>query len=289
MKSISQEQRRKFNPLNDFLFLKVMGEKGDEEQLLSFLNAVLNPTGKDRFTSVEILEGRILSPELIGDKKSILDVRAVLQGSTKVNVEVQLRNQHNMDKRSLFYWSREFVKSLEAGQDYRELPRVITVNILNFEAMPAGNFHTCFHLREDRDDILLTDALEIHYLDMVKWRRLKNKDIAGDPLHRWLAWLDPGSPPELIAEVVGMDNAILKASEQQDHILSDEDALRAYEMRQLGHWDWIHQMEYARDEGLKEGREERNVEIARKALAKGIPPELIRDITGLSAEEIGRL
>ena len=45
---------RKFDPLNDYLFIKVMGEKGDEVQLLGFLNAVLGRTGKDRFNSVEI-------------------------------------------------------------------------------------------------------------------------------------------------------------------------------------------------------------------------------------------
>jgi hypothetical protein len=31
----------RFNPLNDYLFLKVMGEEGDEEQRLAFLNAIL--------------------------------------------------------------------------------------------------------------------------------------------------------------------------------------------------------------------------------------------------------
>jgi len=31
----------RFNPLNDYLFLKLMGEEGDEEQCLVFLNAVL--------------------------------------------------------------------------------------------------------------------------------------------------------------------------------------------------------------------------------------------------------
>ncbi|MCL2834743.1 MAG: hypothetical protein FWD78_16350 [Treponema sp.] len=40
------------NPLNDFLFLKTMGEKGDEEQLLGFLNAVLGRTGANRFASI---------------------------------------------------------------------------------------------------------------------------------------------------------------------------------------------------------------------------------------------
>ena len=36
-----------YDPLNDFQFYKVMGEKGDEVQLLGFLNAVLGKTGSE--------------------------------------------------------------------------------------------------------------------------------------------------------------------------------------------------------------------------------------------------
>jgi predicted transposase/invertase (TIGR01784 family) len=92
-----------YTPLNDFLFYKVMGEKGDEVQLLGFINAVLHRTGENRFNSVEILENKTFTPEVIGDKSSTLDVRAVLQDSTRTNIEVQVRNQHNMGRRSLFY------------------------------------------------------------------------------------------------------------------------------------------------------------------------------------------
>ena len=93
MKTISQGEGERFNPLNDFLFLRTMGEKGDEEQLLGFLNAVLDQTGDNRFSSVEILENRSLIGELVKDKSCILDIRAVLQGGTRVNVEVQLLSE----------------------------------------------------------------------------------------------------------------------------------------------------------------------------------------------------
>jgi predicted transposase/invertase (TIGR01784 family) len=96
-------KRQRYDPLNDYLFYKIIGEKGDEFQLLGFINAVLGKTGDDCFSSVEIIENKYLSPKFVGDKASILDVRAVLQGKTKVNIEVQIRNQNNMDRRSLFY------------------------------------------------------------------------------------------------------------------------------------------------------------------------------------------
>jgi hypothetical protein len=83
---------RRFNLLNDYLFLKVMGEKGDEEQLLGFLNAVLQKNDADKLVSVEILEDKTFSPEVIGDKSSILDIRARTDGDRRVNIEVQIRN-----------------------------------------------------------------------------------------------------------------------------------------------------------------------------------------------------
>jgi len=47
---------------------------------------------------------------------------------------------------------------------------VICINIIDFELLETENFHSVFRLREDREShIALTDALEIHFLDMVKY------------------------------------------------------------------------------------------------------------------------
>jgi len=274
------------NHLNDLLFYMIMGEKGDEVQLLGFLNAVLGKTGEDRFTAVEIIENKYLSPKVIGDKSSILDVRAVLQGKTKVNIEVQVRDRHNMDRRSLFYWSREYSVSLEAGQDYKELPDVIAVNIVDFDFPPVRNSHTRFHLREDLDhELVLTDALEIHFLNMVQYRKQRKKILLDDPLNRWLVWLDAGSPPELIEEVVKMDSAIYAANERMVYLTGDKEAMRAYEMRQMALSDYTSSINYALEKGHAEGI----LEIARKMKEMGDSIEKIQTITGLSTETIIQL
>jgi predicted transposase/invertase (TIGR01784 family) len=266
-----EHPRPRLNPLNDWLFLKVMGEKGDEAQLLGFLNAVLRRTGKDNIMSLEIPEHRTFTAEIIGDKTSILDIRAVLADGTKVNIEVQLRNVGNMDKRSLFYWSREYTKGIGAGQDYIELPNVVSINIVNFEFMLAGGFHTAFHLWEDRDkNILLTDALEIHFVDMVKFKALRDKDIKNEPLHRWLTYFDKDSPPELVAEVVQMDTAIRKAQERTAFVASDKEALREYHLREMALSDWTSGVNHARREGLREGLREGKREGLREGKREGL-------------------
>jgi len=303
MKTLGKLPQQRFNPLNDFLFYKIMGEKGDEVQLLGFLNAVLGKTGADRFTSVKIIENKSFTPKVIGDKSSILDVRAVLQGRTKVNIEVQVRNQHNMDRRSLFYWSKEYAESLGEGQDYRKLPNVIAINIVDFNIvdfnyLPVQNFHTRFHLREDSDrDIILTGALEIHFINMVQYRRQAKKGGINDSLDRWLVWLNQKSPPELIAEVVKMDSAIQAANERMIYVTGDKEAIRAYEMRQMALSDYTSAVNYAREEGrrkgikqgMTKGRQESTLEIARKMKGMGDSIKKIHTITGLSVDTIEHL
>jgi predicted transposase/invertase (TIGR01784 family) len=295
-----------------------MGEKGDEVQLLGFLNAVLGRTGEDRFTSVEILENKTFTPQTIGDKSVTFDIRAVLQDKTRVNVEVQLRNQHNMDKRSLYYWGKEYVTSIKEGEDYLELPDVIAINIVDFDYLPSRNFHTCFHLREDRErNIILTNSLEIHFINMVKYHKglrsgskaMLNELLFADPLIRWLAWFDEDSPPELIAEVKKMDSAIVAAADRLGELLANEDVVRFYDMRFKAMCDWTSAQNYATKTGyaeghaagladghaeglaagLAEGMEAEKLEIARKMKVAGLPSAEIAVFTGLSPEAINKL
>jgi predicted transposase/invertase (TIGR01784 family) len=103
---------------------------------------------------------------------------------------------------------------------------------------------------------LLTDALEIHFIDMVKFRMLRDKDIAHDPLHRWLTYFDKDSPPELVEEVVRMDAAILKAQERAAIVAGDKEALREIHLREMGLSDWTSGVNHARREGIREGMRE---------------------------------
>ena len=290
---------KRLNPLNDYLFQKYLGEKGDEEQLLSFLNAVLYKTGKEKLVHVEILENKTLTADIIGSKTSILDIRAIADNNTRANIEIQLKNiGGNMDRRSLFYWSREYSKSISAGQEYTELPNVIAVNITNFEFIRLADFHTTFHLWEDSyKDYMLTDALEIHFVDMVKFKRQQSKDIKNNPLHRWMLFFDKDTPEEVLKEIFDMEEAIKKANEKITYLASDEDAIRLYEMREMAMFDYTSGMNSARREGIAQGRSEgitqgessKSIEIATNLIMDGVDAGIIAKATGLDESAIVRL
>jgi predicted transposase/invertase (TIGR01784 family) len=313
---------KRLKPLNDFAFQKIMGEKGDEKQLLAFLNAVLSPTGKGNLTGVKILEDKDLPADVVGGKLGRLDVLARLANRTWVNVEVQLKNEHNLEKRTLFYWASRYIRNFRSGEDYRDLLPVITINITGFECLvKVEEFHATFHLWEDRQrDFMLTDVCELHFLDMVKFRRYRREEPCfslENPLHRWLAYFDDNSPLELVEEVVKMDKAILMAQTKLEVIARNPELLRTYERYEKAASDWTSSINGARREGeqkglqkglqkgrregeqkglqkgLQKGRQEgelkKAIEIALNLKKIGVPVEHITQVTGLSVEDIAKL
>ena len=60
----------------------------------------------------------------------------------------------------------------------------------------------------------MTDALEIHFIDVKKFNALPEKDIKNDSLHRWLTFFDQNISDDLLKELMDMDAAIYKANEK---------------------------------------------------------------------------
>lgn len=51
-----------------------------------------------------------------------------------------------MDKRTIWYWGKLFSEGIKKGEDYENLTKVITINILDFKYISLEKFHTTFHL-----------------------------------------------------------------------------------------------------------------------------------------------
>ena len=206
---------QRLKPLNDFIFGKTFGEKGDEEQLLSLLNAILAKPKHKTLVRIEIAEHRTFTAEVSVD-----------------------------------------------------------------------DFHTVFHLWEDsHKDCLLTDALEIHFIDVKKFNALPKKDIKNDSLHRWLTFFDQSISDDLLKGLIDMDAAIYKANEKMIFLANDKEVLRLYNMREMAQIDYNSGMKKAGDEGKAEAK----TETARNLLEMNMTHEQIAKATGLTPEEINSL
>jgi predicted transposase/invertase (TIGR01784 family) len=279
---------KRLKPKNDFIFQRLFGEVETKDSLIALLNAILRLEGAFRIVDLTVIENKQLAKELIDDKTGRLDVRAETADSVQVDIEVQLTDQRNMTKRSLFYLSKLFVESIKAGGKYEDLKKTVAINILDFNLLDIARFHSTFHFYEDHEPTyMLTDVLEMHFIEYPKFREV-DKNF-GDPLHRWLLFLDEKLPEDQLKELVSMDPVIKKAEERLEWLSSDEETLRLYEAREFSRIERNSLISEAKAAGRAEGKAEGKAEIASQMLREGLEVSLIAKLTGLSLDKIERI
>ena len=90
-----------------------------------------------------------------------------------------------------------------------------------------------------------------------------------------------------------VDSAINKAYERLNFVTQDKEFLREYHLREMALSDWTTGIDAATEKGIEKGIEkgamQKQIEIAKNSLNKGLPMELIHEITGLDIETIQSL
>ena len=285
------------DPKMDFVFKNIFGTEKNSKILISFLNATLKP--KYLITAVEI-KNTDINKDYIEDKFSRLDVKATTSNEEIINIEIQLKNEYNMIKRSLYYWSKLYSEQLNEGEDYSILKRTICINILNFKYLKTRKFHSSYRLKEIYSNEELTDVAEIHFIEIPK---LEEGTDEKDMLANWIEFLkDPESE-----KVRSLEMTIAEIRQAKDELIrmSNDDTQRElYEMRAKTLKDKISALNEAerkgikkgmekgikkgKEEGIKEGEKNKAIEIA-KSLLDLLDVETIALKTGLSIDEINEL
>lgn len=233
-----------------------------------------------------MIDNKELTRELISDKTAILDVRAKTEDGTQIDIEVQLTNQHNMDKRTLFYWGKLFNENISKGEDYRNLKKVITINILDFDYINLDKFHTKFHLWEDEiKDYMLTDLVEIHFLELPKFNNLEEKNLKEDRLQRWLTFFNSDISEEKLKELMEMDKDIKRAEERLEYLSSDKETIDIYKAREKS----LHERANMISSAMEEGENKKALEIIKNSLMQGLSVDIISKITGKTVDEIEKI
>ncbi|WP_322905322.1 Rpn family recombination-promoting nuclease/putative transposase [Paenibacillus campi] len=297
------------DPRNDFLFKRIFGSEENRDVLLTFLNRTFMEAKKPLLREI-ILLNPYTDKDSPSDKQSILDIHARTTDGELINVEMQLFNRYDMEKRTLFYWSKLYSSQLVQGQSYSTLQRCVTINILNFELLHNDLYHSVFHLREDQTGIALTDDIEIHFLELPKLNA-KSIPIEQGGLANWLLFLKGATPDQW--EVLTMNEPKLKkAMDTLEFLSQDHEARMQYEARQKYLHDQASLMEAAKNAekygfraGIEKGIEQGIEKGIEKGMEQGIQHEkkqtalrllrlkmAIADVamaTGLSEQEVTAL
>ncbi len=267
---------------NDYIFKKIFAKKGNESILKDFLIGVLEiPIEK-----VEVEAEVSLEKQLEENKLGRLDIVAVLNNNTIVNIEIQMINLHNFIERSLYYWSGNYYNDLKAGENYQKVKRTIAINILDYELFEEGPYHEIARLKRDYQNKILTEKIEMHFIQIPKFR--KEKRGVETKLEQWMQFISQTN--ERGVELAMKENKeIRKAKEEYEYLTGDAAERRLAFLRDKAIRDEKSIRQGGREEGREEGKKEMQIEITKKLLKKKIPIEQIMEITELSKEEIEEL
>ena len=273
-------------PKMDFVFKRIFGNEKHPNVLISFLNAVLNPI--DLIESVELKDTTIEKNHL-EDKYSRLDMKAITNKGEYINIEIQLKDEYNMIKRSLYYWSKLYEGQLESGENYQKLSRTICINLLDFHLLNHSNFHSVYRLKDCRTNEELTDVMELHFIELKKMKDVQRVEDVKSKLEAWLYFINqPDS--ELVQELEKVEIEIKEAKAQLVRLSEDRKEGEQYEKRRESRLNEVSTLAYAEEKGMVKGIEQgaklEKIEIAKNLIQNGLDNKLISKSTGLSLEEV---
>lgn len=184
-----------------------------------------------------------------------------------------------MEKRTLFYWGKMYLENIKKGEDYTSLEKVITINILDFDYLKTESYQSSFHLWEDVEkDYMLTDMVEIHFLELPKFRCKKNKNYKDNDIERWLAFLENDIPETTLKELMELEPAIEKAEKRIEYLSSDKETMNTYWERERSLHERANMINSAKEKGREEGEINKAKVAIKNMMQKGMDKALIAEI-----------
>lgn len=282
-----QENKELLKPKIDVVFHSLF-RVGNE----NITKAIISAVTKEKINKIDLNNDRYILGRYPEEKLGILDLKATLDNGTICNVEIQLADNKDTAERFLYYWSRIYSSQLIKGDDYGKINKVIGIIIIDYEfnkTRKIEDLSTKWKIREvsKGEEIELTDVFELYIIELPKAKRILEKD-ASNKLAQWMLFLNNPNEKE-VSKIMNENKEIEEAMNELEEMSKNEELRRVAELREKAIRDEKNGLRHAREDGLREGIEKTNKEIAKKMKEKHIPIETIAEITKLTKEEIENL
>ena len=244
----------RINPRVDFGVKKHFGSEENKDLLISLINAIVSES--DRVADIELKNPYNIADYKAG-KMSILDIKALDNNKHWYNIEMQIGEDLNFDKRAIYYWAKLVTEQLSEGKMFKELKNTVSINILDFNFVPSeAEYHNLYKIinTTSGEDDNLHDIFELHYVELRKFKKAYRDVVA--PLDRWITFLTKaydltsGKIPQELAS----DKEIVKAISAVDRMFNEEER-QIYETRMQSLADIESKISSAEDKGREEGIE----------------------------------
>ena len=189
------------------------------------------------------------------EKVGRIDIKATINKSKIVDIEMQLRDNKNMEKRSEFYGAKLIAEQVGKSDKYKEMKPIILINILNYNMLELEEYCTkTVTVADKHREYEVIKDITYYFIELPKFR--KSKPRLASMLECWLAIID--GKGELVEMAKERDEIIREAVEEVEELLADEEIRALYEYRLSAMIEENSRIDDAKEEALKSGKEERN-------------------------------
>lgn len=308
--------RTKMPLYNDYVFHRIYGSDTEESRaaLMGLLNIILERSD-DPIKHVEI-KNPVDYGELLKSKDTAMDIKAETESREILDIEMQVDHLEFYRNRSLFYGGRLVNSSLNSGEDYDKMKKSIVVSIIHTKLFPGDiGCHSVFNVRENDTGYLLTDRLELHFLELGKVNPDKSIEEMSqmEKLAFYLRYAADENYKDSVQKICSKEDGIFMAenlyrkatkeereaawAESRFYFQLEQNTIKARAIKQGLEEGRAKGLAEGRAKGLAEGRAEGRAEgaarekreIAEKMLREGMSKATIAKITGLSPDALESL
>ena len=270
---------------NDYAFKRIFGTEENTDILQNLLECILDIL-PESIAGLELLD-KEFHKEILTEKLGILDIKLRLKDKTIINIEIQNRWRGDFPERSVYYWSKMYNESMKQGQDYTNLPKCITINLIGKGFNKNKRLHNKYFVMEKDTKEPLFSKLEIHIINLETAKLLEESNYTDTKTKRLLSWLK---------FIETDDREVRKMLAQNSKMMKKANAaIEVMEMSPRDKWLYESRMKYQHDmasekhEGYTEGVYQTKLETAKNLVDLGVAHEVIMQATGLKQDEINNL
>ena len=287
----------RINRLNDRFIKSLLTGPQSKPILIDFINDALLFEGENAIADLEVVSGELVQ-DFSRMKLSLLDISAKFEDGRTCDIEVQVVNRHDFEKRAPYYWAMRHVHKLRENMTYMEIKPTICICLLAFNLFAnETNYRNAYSIRNDESGNILTDDLQIIYLELPKFR--SQVDVPRTGLERWLLYFSNEEESKM-DKIAAVDPAIGQALHFERAFWSSEEERERYFAVQKRLLDEVsaersHEVllkmrtEEAEAKGLERGEHKKAVEIAGRLLDLGVDSETVAKGSGLPLDEIQKM
>ena len=270
---------------NDYAFKRIFGTEENTDILQDLLECILDIL-PENIAGLELLD-KEFHKEILTEKLGILDIKLRLKDETIINIEIQNRWRGDFPERSVYYWSKMYNESIKQGQDYTNLPKCITINLIGKGFNKNKRLHNKYFVMEKDTKEPLFSKLEIHIINLETAKLLDESNYTDIKTKRLLSWLK---------FIETDDREVRKMLAQNSKTMKKANAvIEVMEMSPRDKWLYESRMKYQHDmasekhEGYTEGVYQTKLKTAKNLIDLGVAHEVIMQATGLKQDEINNL